>query len=222
MGHQADTTHFSAPNYTILLSAKALGDRPFGGWVDLQGEFLIFQYPPCCFFKWEIIANIWKWENTSKPEFLAPLHACSAASVLWPHGLQPARSSVHGIHQARTLERGAISFCRGSSQPRPNPCLPRLRQWQAGSLPLVPPWKPFSLSRKFQHSKIWKLWIRNLDFQLPRKDQISGNREPSLPCRHTSLPGWGALPLWGSPLPPSSLAWPRGIWVCDPPPLESK
>ena len=51
MGRQADPTHFSAPNFTILLSAKALGDRPFGGRVDLQGEFLIFQYPPCCFFK---------------------------------------------------------------------------------------------------------------------------------------------------------------------------
>ena len=74
------------------------------------------------------------------------------------------------------------------------------------SVPLGPPWKPFSLSRKFQHSKIWKLWIRNRDFQLPRKDQISGNMEPSLPRRHTSLPGCGALALWGSPLPPSSLS----------------
>lgn len=31
MGRQADPTYFSAPNFTILLSAKALGDRPFGG-----------------------------------------------------------------------------------------------------------------------------------------------------------------------------------------------
>jgi len=37
-------------------------------------------------------------------------------TLLSPHGLQPA--SVHGIFQARILEWVAISFSRGSSQPR--------------------------------------------------------------------------------------------------------
>ena len=46
---------------------------------------------------------------------------CVSRSVvsdsLWPHGLQPSSSSVHGIFQARILEWVAISFSRGSSQP---------------------------------------------------------------------------------------------------------
>ena len=38
---------------------------------------------------------------------------------LWPNGLySPPGSSVHGIFQARILEWVAISFSRGSSQPR--------------------------------------------------------------------------------------------------------
>ena len=37
---------------------------------------------------------------------------------LWPHGLSPPDSSVHGILQARILEWVAIPFSRGSSQPR--------------------------------------------------------------------------------------------------------
>ena len=40
------------------------------------------------------------------------------SNVLRPHGLQPIRSSVHGILQARILESLAISFSMGSSQPR--------------------------------------------------------------------------------------------------------
>ena len=47
--------------------------------------------------------------------------ACGAASMsdcLRPHGLQPTRSSVHGILQARILEWVAIPSSRGSSQPR--------------------------------------------------------------------------------------------------------
>ena len=50
-------------------------------------------------------------------------------------------SSVHGISQARKLERVAISFSEGSSPlgdwiPGFNPCLLRLLHWQANSLPL--------------------------------------------------------------------------------------
>ena len=50
--------------------------------------------------------------------------ACEAASVsdcLRPHGLQPTRSSVHGILQARILEWVAIPSSRGSSQLRNQP-----------------------------------------------------------------------------------------------------
>ena len=42
------------------------------------------------------------------------MHACSVVpDSLWPHG-----SSLHGIFQARILEWVAISFSRGSSQPK--------------------------------------------------------------------------------------------------------
>ena len=37
---------------------------------------------------------------------------------LWPYGLYPPGSSVHGILQARLLEGVAIPFSRGSSWPR--------------------------------------------------------------------------------------------------------
>ena len=64
--------------------------------------------------------------------FLKIFHFCSISSVvclwcaqtsvvsdfLWPHGLQPASSSIHGILLARILEWVAISSSRGSSQPR--------------------------------------------------------------------------------------------------------
>ena len=59
--------------------------------------------------------------------------------TLQPQGLQPAASSVHGILQARILEWGAISFSKGSSQPRDGT---RVLHWQTGSLPLAPPGKP--------------------------------------------------------------------------------
>ena len=45
--------------------------------------------------------------------------SCSVASnSLWPHGLSPPGSSVHGIHQTRILEWVAIPISRGSSQSR--------------------------------------------------------------------------------------------------------
>ena len=39
-------------------------------------------------------------------------------TLLWPHGLQPAKPPVHGLSQARILEWVAISSSRGSSWPR--------------------------------------------------------------------------------------------------------
>ena len=45
-------------------------------------------------------------------------------------------SSVHGIFQARMLEQIALSFSKGSSQPRDQTCILHLLHWQAGSLQL--------------------------------------------------------------------------------------
>ena len=55
----------------------------------------------------------------------------------------PPGSSIHGILQARILERVAISVSKGSSWPRDlNLRLLCLLHWQVGSLPLPPPGKP--------------------------------------------------------------------------------
>ena len=51
-------------------------------------------------------------------------------------------SSAHGILQARILEWIAIPFSRGSSQLREETPVSCLQNWEAGSLPLVPPGKP--------------------------------------------------------------------------------
>ena len=40
-----------------------------------------------------------------------------------PMGCSPSGPSVHGISQARILEWVAISFSRGSSQPRDQTCI---------------------------------------------------------------------------------------------------
>ena len=50
--------------------------------------------------------------------------------------------SVHGLLQARILERVARPSPRGSSQPRDRTCISCLLHWQVGSLPLAPPGKP--------------------------------------------------------------------------------
>ena len=47
-------------------------------------------------------------------------------------------SCIHWIFQARILYWAAMSFSRGSSQPRLNPCLLSLLHCQVVSLPLVP------------------------------------------------------------------------------------
>ena len=87
--------------------------------------------------------------------------AQSCPTLSDPMGCSPPGSSVHGLLQARILEWIAISFSRGSSQPRSprslfsNPCLLYLLHWQANSLPLAPPGKPvfdeilFKRSEKF-------------------------------------------------------------------------
>ena len=52
-------------------------------------------------------------------------------------------SSVHGISQARILERVAISYSGRLSPPQGlNPRLLCLLRWQVDSLPVVPPGKP--------------------------------------------------------------------------------
>ena len=75
--------------------------------------------------------------------------------LLWPHGLYPAGSSVHGISQARVLEWDAMSFSRGSSQPRVWTRSPTL---QKDSLPTEPSGKP-----KLDIIPKWNIFINIFD-----------------------------------------------------------
>ena len=63
-------------------------------------------------------------------------------------------SSVHGILQARILEWGAISFFRGSSQPRDRTCISGSSYTAGGFFTTEPPEKPnrFIIFCKQQHT----------------------------------------------------------------------
>ena len=72
----------------------------------------------------------------------------------------PPDSSIHGILQARILEWVAISFSRGSSQPRDQTWVSAL---QADALPSEPPGKPpqmpVSLLGLIQISLRWDVFL---------------------------------------------------------------
>ena len=69
----------------------------------------------------------------------------------------PPGSSVHGIFQARILERVVISFSRGSSQPRDRTCISCIGKWM-DSLPLPPPGKS-TKSSSFQSLSHVRLFV---------------------------------------------------------------
>ena len=62
--------------------------------------------------------------------FMVPLYVCAhllaqlCLTLCDPIDCSPPDSSIHGIFQARILEWVAISFSRGSSQPRDQTCVP--------------------------------------------------------------------------------------------------
>ena len=71
-------------------------------------------------------------EIASKFPFLS-LSVClvtqSCLSLCNPMNCSPPGSSVHGILQARILEWAAISFSRGSFQPRDQTCISCIGRW---------------------------------------------------------------------------------------------
>ena len=62
----------------------------------------------------------WHFHRSTACVHLCVLSRWVVSSSLWPHGLDciPPGSSIHGIFQARILQRAAISHSRGSCQPR--------------------------------------------------------------------------------------------------------
>ena len=67
----------------------------------------------------------------------------SCLTLCEPPDCRPPGSSVHGISQARIPEWVAISSSRGSSRLGIKPALLHLLHWQADSLPLCRPGRPF-------------------------------------------------------------------------------
>ena len=61
----------------------------------------------------------WRWKVKVRKLFVAQ----SCPTLCSPMNYSPRGSSVHGISQARILEWVAISFSRGSSQPRDQTCI---------------------------------------------------------------------------------------------------
>ena len=73
--------------------------------------------------------------------YVLRLDSQSCPTLCNPMDCSPPGSSVHGIFQARMLEQVAISYSRGFSWPKDRNW--SLLDWQADSLPLAPPGKPF-------------------------------------------------------------------------------
>ena len=118
-------------------------------------------YLPGLLGKWDTVLKCLEYEaGTYRPS----VYLSSQLIVLWKSESEVAQScwtlwdpmdcslpgsSVHGpsvnwILQARILERVAISFCKGSSQPRDQTGSPAL---QVDSLPAEPPGKSISCHR---------------------------------------------------------------------------
>ena len=116
-------------------------------------------------------------------------------------------SSIHGILQVRTLEWVAMPSSRGFSQPRDWTCVSYVYciDWQAGSLPLAPPGKPFHSIRKAKNELGFPVGsvVKN---HLPMQEmQVrSSGREDS--------PGGGH----GNPIQYSCLGNPRSLAGCGP------
>ena len=70
------------------------------------------------------------------------------SNSLRPHGLQPATLLYTWDSPGKNTGKDPFSSKR-SSQPREQTCISHLLPWQAGSLPLAPPGKPWKLHVKW-------------------------------------------------------------------------
>ena len=126
----------------MLLTVKARGEQDYQGYIQDWTHNLILKkkkrqhlqnvcspklidiYIPsvssCCLFKVKVKVNslsrVWLFATPWTVAYQAPLSVGFSRQEYWS-GLKPS-SSVHGIFQARVLERFAVSFSRRSSQPR--------------------------------------------------------------------------------------------------------
>ena len=141
---------------------------------------------PCCWpfpqdlkehYKQNVVATRATLERSPPLQTTLGLNLCSyrdpalrellmfACSVMFkssqPMDCIPPGSSVHGIFQARVLEWVAISYSRGSFQPRDRTCIPVFPALQEDSLPAEPTGKPSEGSARGLIISCCHLEIRN-------------------------------------------------------------
>ena len=93
----------------------------------------------------------------------------SCPTLCSPVDYSPPSPSVYGDSPARILELVAVPSPRESSRPRDQtPCLLCLLHWQAGSLPLAPPGKPYLLYNITQFFEVFRdIWQTSHSDLLP-------------------------------------------------------
>ena len=99
-------------------------------------------------------------ENLTTTIVVVVAQLLSHVKLLQPHVLQPTRLLFHGISQARILEWVAISFSRGSSQPRDPTqvsCIGRRTLYQLSHQGSP---KSSSLAQTLRNIWIWMCWTK--------------------------------------------------------------
>ena len=101
------------------------------------------------------------------PEWLMLSHS-AASDPCDPLDCSPPGSSVHRILQARIP--GGLPFLLQGIFPTQglNPCVLCFLHWQAGSLPLAPPGKPFSRDKEFAcqgKRQGFNAWVRKIPLE---------------------------------------------------------
>ena len=103
----------------------------------------------------ELKTSVWKTQLKVKV-----IVAWSCPTVCDPMDCSPPGSSLHGILQARILERVAISFSRGSSQPRIKPGSPALQADSLLSEPLC--WLKETVKKRKRQATDWRKCFQNM------------------------------------------------------------
>ena len=161
-------------------------------------------------------------QKKSGPNFrvLRPLCARSCPTLCDPTDRSPPGSSVHGVPQGRILEWVAISFSKGSSQPRDRTCASCcLLHWQADSLPLgIPPSNSRALTQPCRASALAGvsrarqrqaqapelLWLLEFRERKPRRQARSYIKTFPTPLGCIL---WFKTRSTHSPAPPHALHW---------------
>ena len=98
-------------------------------------------------------------------------------------------SSVHEISQAKILAWVAISFSRGSSQPRDQTSISWIGRWTLSLSHLGSPWKPHSMAKKKRNQ-----WVqvplgtdKETEFQRPTANCCKTQR---MSCKPSQLRPW--------------------------------